>query len=436
MKQVLFLLLILLLWGPAFLHAGDDFLLLQKQFQEVSGEWNRYLSPELRNLLQDSSDPKARKLLKFREECIENFLETSRKIQKDLKGVRAADGLALVRHAEHLRGILQLCAGGVENEMTTITQNHKEMTAQAFQLVKTDLDFLKEIGFSCKDGLSAVSAEAQAWPELYRYKRQLQMLKTYLNSGTKSVQMGLTAQKKEFLREFSSISDAAEQLGSKAERAFPELADSAVLLPVVTRKLLEEARLAASSSRLKTAPTSSSSSGKSRSPSDRLQQISTLLRTIEGRIRADMRAGENLSEETTSAAPEEGAARRKPESDSGKKPSVATPKKEKRLPLERRSEEELKGELVRLRAKTLPDQDQTSLSGEERDQCLNLLSERERKQYETIRLRQIRSGTTEDEAPLEALKELKELLTAPDAVPPAKQEMIRILKGAAAAPQE
>ena len=288
------------------------------------------------------------------------------------------------------------------------------------------MDFLKGIGFSCKDGVPAVSAEAQAWPELYRYKRQLQMLKIYLNGNPKSIQMGLTAQKKEFLREFSSISDAAEQLGNKAARTFPELSDSAVLLSVTTRKLMEEARLSASSSRLKN-PSSSLPATDSRATSERLQQIGSLLRTIESRIRADMRARENASAESSEAKKEE-PVRSQPAPDLGKKPSEPPAKKEKRIPIERRSEEELNGELARLRQQILPDANRNSLSQDELKQCLDLLSEREQKQYETIRLRQIRNGIDEREAPLEAMKELKEILSAPGAVLPAKQEKVRILK--------
>ena len=425
MKRILFLLLFLLSVS-AILRAEDDFVLLQKQFQEVSDEWNRFISPERRALLQNSSDSKARKLLKFRYEYIERFVETSRKVQKELKGLKAADELSLVRHSEHLRGILQLCVGGVENEMTTATQNRKELLDQAFQLVKTDLDFLKEIGFSCKDGVPAVSAEAQAWPELYRYKRQLQMLKIYLNGNPKSIQMGLTAQKKEFLREFSSISDAAEQLGNKAARTFPELSDSAVLLSVTTRKLMEEARLSASSSRLKN-PSPSLPATDSRATSERLQQIGSLLRTIESRIRADLRSAEKSQAESP-AGSKDGSVRSQPDPDLGKKPSEPPAKKEKRIPIERRSEEELNGELARLRQQILPDANRDSLSQDELKQCLDLLSEREQKQYETIRLRQIRNGIDEREAPLEAMKELKEILSAPGAVLPAKQEKVRILK--------
>ena len=96
--------------------------------------------------------------------------------------------------------------------------------------------------------------------------------------------------------------------------------------------------------------------------------------------------------------------------------------------MERWSEDALNEELVRLRQQILPDAGKNSLSADELDQCLGLLSDRERRQYETIRLRQIRSGTGEQDAPLEALKELKEILAAPGAVLPSKQDKIRILK--------
>ena len=432
MKRFLFLLLFLMSVS-SFLHAWDDFLLLQRQLQDVSREWERYSSPERRNLLLGSSDLKARKLLKFRYECIDNFLATSRKIQKDLKGVKAADGLALVRHAEHLRGILQLCAGGVENEISTATQNRKELLTLAFQLVKTDQNFLKELGFSDRSGIPAVSAEAKAWPELYQFKRQLQMLKIYLDNDRKFTQMGLTAQKKEFLREFSSIAEAADRLGNKTEQEFPELTDTAVMLSVVTRKLLEEARLSASSARLKNASSSSSSSpsssssGDSRSTSKRLQQIDHLLQMIEKQIRIDLESRVKSSAETPEVKKEEPVCIQ-PEPERNKKTSDSTPKKEKRVPIERRSEEELNGELTRLRQQILPDPDRDSFSDDELDQCLDLLSEREKKQYETIRLRQIRNGISERDAPLEAMKELKEILSAPGAALPAKQEKVRILK--------
>ena len=427
MKRILFLLLPLLFVSTA-LPAEDEFLVLQKRFQDVLSEWSRYTSSEYRSLLRDSPDPKARKLLKFRNEILENFMETSRKIQEDLRGVKSATGLELARHAEYFRGALQLCVGCVETGTTNAMANREALLDQSIQLVKADLSFLKEIGFSCKDGKPAVSAEAQAWPELYRYKRQLQKLMTYMNKVAKNTQMGMAAQKKEFLREFSSIIDAAEALGDKVALKFPDLSDSGILLPIVTRKLLEESQILSSSAKLKSSSSLIPKSD-SRTPTERLQQLNSLFQPMESRIHASMQ-----KEEKSQAAPlsdkKNETVRRQSDSARPRKKSDPAVKKEKQIPLERRSEEDLNKELIRLRQQILPDADKKALSSDELEQCLNLLSEKERKQYETIRARRIRNGSDAREASLEALKELKELLMAPGAVLPAKQEKIQILKRA------
>ena len=419
----------------AVLRAGDDYLLLQRQFQEVLSEWNRYTNPETRSLLRDSRDPKARKLLKFRRGTIENFVETSRKIQEKLKGVPAADDLSLFRHAENFRAVLHLCEGYVENEMSAGGSNHEELFSHALLLVQRDLAYLREIGFSCRNGKPAVSPMARAWPELYRYKRQLQIVKLCIKEKTKSRKVRMTPQEKELLRECSSISQAAEELGNRVARSFPELSDSGVLLSVMTRKLLEESGIITAKGKIKTT-SSLVSEDKQLKPSERIQQINSLLRTIESRIHAAMQEEERskMDEPEPPADSGAGTARRPSEPvHPTKTPSPSTQQRERTVPLERRSDEELNGELLRLRQQILPDASRRSLTADELKQCLDLLSEREQKQYETIRARLIRNGSDQYEATLGALKELKEILTAPDAVFPSKQEKVLILKRAAGA---
>ena len=425
MKRILFLLFFFLLPVFAVLRAEDDLLLLQKQFQAVSDEWNRYISPERRELLKRSSDVNVRKLLKFRHENIDAFVTTSRKVQKELESLKLGIEPSLIRHAESLRGVLLLCESSVENKMTNALASNQERLARSFRMIRADLDYLKEIGFSCTDGNAVLSAEAGAWPELYRYRRQLRMLQTYIGLLPKFSLPETASQKKEFLQEFSSIMNTAERLGNKVAKKYPEFYEEGLTLSVMTRKLLEEAKVLPPSTKMKLS--SSSLADDPKASSECPLKINSILQRFEARIRADLRSAEKSQAESP-AGSKDGSVRSQPTPEPGKKPSEPPAKKEKRIPIERRSEEELNGELARLRQQVLPDANRDSLSQDELKQCLDLLSEREQKQYETIRLRQIRNGIDEREAPLEAMKELKEILTAPGAVLPAKQEKVRILK--------
>ena len=434
MKRFLFFLLPLLLVS-AVLRAEDDFRLLQQQLQAVLAEWNRFTDPQYRSLLKDSGDPKARTRLRLRPEPAENFAATSMRLQKIMKNLPPADDLSLARHAENLRATLQLCAGAIENKAASKSLNHNEVLSFALMLVQRDMAFLREIGFTCQDGTAAVSPEVQAWPDLYRYKRQLEVVKLCMKENPKEQELRMTAQKRELRREFSTILQTAEQLGCKVGKAFPDLVDAEVLLPVMTRKLLEESGISGSPSKMKMAlPEMSDSETKSYKPAERLQQINCYLRTIETRIRLSMLKKEKSKNVKSSQGNDrsEAVSRRTESVRPEKKSEPATrQKKQQEIPLERRSDEELNKELLLLRQQILPDANRKTLTSDELKQCLDLLSEREQKQYETIRSRWIRNGSDQYEATLEALKELKELLTAPDAVFPSKQEKIRILKKAA-----
>lgn len=423
MKRILSAVIAAVLFFPAFLRAENDFARYLKRYQDLSSEWKDYVTADRRSLVRKSLDPQARRELNFHQELVDDFVKSSREIRNALVKLKLDGDFPLVRHAEDMRGDILLYEREIQNGLSKA----KKAPDTAFRVMEADLEGLKEIGFSCEKGVGTLSAEAAAWPEFYRYRRQIRMLKLYLDVREKTAQMDMSLQRnKRIVREFSSITASAEQLSSRILQDLPDLKQDGLLLPILTRNLMEEAKL-------QTSPASglkgmASSAQKSRAPNQWLPRIERILLKIESRIRESFRK----EEKDGKPVPE----KKKPEpvrnSPDPVRPVKAekAPEKKREVPLERLSEEELNSELSGLRRKILPGANKKVLTADELDRCLDLLSERERKQYETIRLRQIRNGSDPYGAPLEALKEMKELLMAPDAVFPTRQEKIRILKKA------
>lgn len=423
MKKMLFFAVIVpVLMFSGILRSEDGFATLRSQYQKLSAEWKNYISSERRELARNSKDPQVRRELRFHQELLEDFVKTSRKIQKALNELGLGDDLPLARHAEDLRAGILLYERATRNDTRADADKGKNAPDTVFRVIEADLEGLKEIGFSCENGVGALSDEAVAWPEFYRFRRHIRMLKLYLDVREKTAEKNMSAQRNEILRTFPAVTESADRLAARVMQEFSDLKQEGALLPALTRKLLEEARLRITVSGSK----SPGSSARKSSQADRyFPQIENALRKIESRIRASFR------KEGTSARPAREKRRAEPESARTPNPDGKTdraPEKKREVPLERRSEEELNRELARLRQQILPDADKNELTADELERCLDILSEKERRQYETIRLRLIRNGSAPEQAPLEALKELKELLTAPDAVFPSKQEKIRILK--------
>lgn len=423
MKKMFFAAIAPILMFSGVLRAEDASALLRKQYQAVSSEWKDHVSSERRELVRNSKDPQVRRELRFHQELVDDFVKTSRKIQKELEELGLGDDLPLARHAEDLRGGILLYERASRNGRAGADKG-KNAPDTVFRMIEADLEGLKEIGFTCENGVGALSDEASAWPEFYRFRRQIRILKLYLDVRKRSAEMNMSVQRNEILREFPAVTGSADQLSAKVMQEFPDLKQEGALLSALTRKLLEEAKLQISGSGLKNQGSASRKSSKQ----DRyLPQIENILRKIESRIRASFRKEETRAKPVREKRKAEPEPVRTP--DPVRKADPA-PERKREVPLERRSEEELNGELARLRQQILPDADKNELTADELERCLDLLSEKERRQYETIRLRRIRNGSDRDNAPLETLKEMKELLTAPDAVFPSKQEKIRILKKA------
>ncbi len=425
--------LILLLFPCVCCSAAENFKSFTRKFNTIKRTYREAME-------QHASSARGQKLQEelaaFRKSCAEfQQLFSKMKYMEDLQWQRYSELLQKELSGSTFRSTRK--SGIIKGSILSANDVPVELL---IDLLDTDIEELEDLKFNPLNPEKLFVPTMKEWADFYQFLRLFQYYRSIRNRLDEYTQN--FAYRKMFEQRLALMQELAPALQKHVEKEYPDFleeVDIAVETKILKANYSVKQQFASDIRQLNSEILKNDSRKENvdmafRNLDKVLRNITTELQEIDNAL---LREEKQKSREEEKKKKEEEKEKQKQNAAAGKerppqekqKPRLREAVKKPAPPprYERMDSAELSRLLTEKRNAVFPAREQTELGDSQYEKCLTVLTSSQKKQLESFRLRQERSGKSSADAKLAALRDLHFVLSSPTSHPDRK-EMIELLK--------